>query len=168
MMATGSTRMVDAGWRRFCDACRTEHFPRVDPVAIMLPVLGERCLLGRQAAWPAGFWSCLAGYVEPGETIEQAAARETFEEAGVRCSGRAAYLFCQPWPFPSSLMVGLILEATSADIVVDASEIEAARWFSRDEAAAMLAGALPGVFAPPLLAVAHHILRAWLDGAAPA
>jgi NAD+ diphosphatase len=158
------TTVEEAGWKRKCDDCGAEHFPRVDPVAIMLAVVGDKCLLGRQAAWRPGFWSALAGFVEPGETIEQAAARELFEEAGVTAKGPARYLFGQPWPFPSSLMIGLILEAESEDLKVDTSELETARWFTRDEAAAMMAGTHPEFFAPPHIAVAHHIVKAWLEG----
>ncbi len=154
---------TEAGWKRVCPDCETEHFPRIDPVAIMLVVKDDKCLLGRQASWPAGMWSCLAGFVEPGESIEQAAARETYEEAGVRASGRAEYLFCQPWPFPSSLMIGLIVEAASDDITIDPHELETARWFSRDELAAIMAGEHPEVMRPRPIAVAHHVMQAWLD-----
>lgn len=161
------TTIEEAGWKRKCADCGVEHFPRVDPVAIMLAVKsdpgGDKCLMGRQAAWRPGFWSCLAGFVEPGETIEQAAARELFEEAGVRCSAPAEYLFCQPWPFLSSLMIGLILEAESEEITVDTSEIETARWFTREEARAMLAGQHPDAFAPPRFAIAHHVLKTWAE-----
>jgi NAD+ diphosphatase len=157
------SKIVEAGWKRLCDDCGAEHFPRVDPVAIMLAVRGDKCLMGRGKTWRPGFWSCLAGFVEPGETIEQAAAREVFEEAGVRCSGRAEYLFCQPWPFPNSLMVGLILEADGEDLTIDENEIETARWFTRDEAKAMMAGTHPDAFAPMRFAIAHHVLKAWLD-----
>jgi NAD+ diphosphatase len=157
------TQVQEAGWKRKCEDCGAEHFPRVDPVAIMLAVRDDKCLLGRQKAWRPGFWSCLAGFVEPGETIEQAAAREIFEEAGVRCSAPADYLFCQPWPFPSSLMIGLILGAESEEIVIDGSELETARWFSREETAAMMAGRHPEAFAPPRFAIAHHVIKAWLD-----
>lgn len=157
------TTILEAGWKRKCDDCGTEHFPRVDPVAIMLAVRGDKCLLGRQKAWRPGFWSCLAGFVEPGETLEQAAAREIFEEAGVRCTTSADYLFCQPWPFPSSLMVGLILEADEGEIKVDDSELETARWFTRAETASMMAGTNPEAFAPPRFAIAHHVIKAWLD-----
>jgi NAD+ diphosphatase len=157
------SKIEDAGWKRKCEDCGAEHFPRVDPVAIMLAVRGDKCLLGRQKAWRPGFWSCLAGFVEPGETIEQAAAREIFEEAGVRCSAPAEYLFCQPWPFPSSLMIGLILQAESEEITVDTSELETARWFTREEARAMLAGTHPEVFPPMRFAIAHHVLKAWAE-----
>ncbi len=157
------TTVDEAGWKRKCSDCGREHFPRTDPVAIMLAVRDDKCLLGRQAAWRPGFWSCLAGFVEPGETLEQAAAREIFEEAGIRCSTRADYLFCQPWPFPSSLMVGLILEADGDEITVDTTELETARWFTREETASMMAGTNPEAFAPPRFAIAHHVIKAWLD-----
>lgn len=157
------TKIEEAGWKRKCDDCGIEHFPRVDPVAIMLAVRGDKCLMGRQAAWRPGFWSCLAGFVEPGETIEQAAARELFEEAGVRCTRPAEYLFCQPWPFLSSLMIGLILDADGEEIVIDSTELETARWFTRAEARAMLAGEHAEAFAPPSFAIAHHVLKAWVE-----
>src|SRR5690606_1577106 len=113
--------------------------------------------------WRAGFWSCLSGFVEPGETFEQAAARELFEEAGVRCTRPAEYLFCQPWPFLYSLMIGLILEADGEEIVIDPFELESARWFTRAGARAMLAGQQAEAFAPPRLAVAHHLLKTWVE-----
>jgi NAD+ diphosphatase len=157
------TKIVEAGWKRLCDDCGAEHFPRVDPVAIMLAVHGDKCLMGRGKTWRPGFWSCLAGFVEPGETIEQAAAREIFEEAGVRCSAPADYLFCQPWPFPNSLMIGLILQADDDKLTIDENELETARWFTRDEAKAMMAGTHPEAHAPMHFAIAHHVLKAWLD-----
>ena len=157
------TKIVEAGWKRVCDDCGAEHFPRVDPVAIMLAVHGDKCLMGRGKTWRPGFWSCLAGFVEPGETIEQAAAREIFEEAGVRCSAPADYLFCQPWPFPNSLMIGLILQADDDKLTIDENELETARWFTRDEAKAMMAGTHPEAHAPMHFAIAHHVLKAWLD-----
>ena len=156
-------KSAEAGWKHVCSDCGTDSFPRIDPVAIMLVVKDDKCLLGRQAAWPAGMWSCLAGFVEPGESIEQAAARETLEEAGILTTGRAEYLFCQPWPFPSSLMIGLIVEAATDEITVDPAELETARWFSRDELAAIMAGEHPEVVRPRPIAVAHHVMQAWLD-----
>jgi NAD+ diphosphatase len=158
-----ATRVVQAGWKRDCSACKTEHFPRTDPVAIMLAVQGDRCLLGRSGRFAPTMWSCLAGFVEPGEAIEDAVRRETLEEAGIRC-GRVRYLFSQPWPFPTSLMIGCHAEALDSDIVVDRSELEDARWFSRDEAVAMLLRRHPdGLTTPPPVAIAHHIIRAWLE-----
>lgn len=151
-----------AGWKRICTACKAEHFPRTDPVAIMLAVKDNKCLLGRQAMWPPGFFSCLAGFTEPGETVEQAAARELKEEAGIEADWESAeYLFAQPWPFPSSLMVGLILTATSSEIIVDKTELEEARWFTREEARQIIAGTHNDVYAPPGMAIAHHILKVW-------
>ena len=155
---------AEAGWKRTCPSCQTEHFPRTDPVAIMLAVKGDKCLLGRQSMWPPGFYSCLAGFVEPGETVEQAAARELYEEAGITASWETAeYLFAQPWPFPSSLMVGLILQAETEDITIDEKEIEEARWFTRAEARAIIAGEHDSLYAPPEMAIAHHILKAWAE-----
>ncbi|MAN44922.1 MAG: NAD(+) diphosphatase [Alphaproteobacteria bacterium] len=158
------TALVEAGWKRECPACGTEHFPRTDPVAIMLAVKGDKCLVGRQANWPAGFVSCLAGFCEPGETIEQAAAREILEEAGIRCDpARAEYIACQPWPFPSSLMVGLILEAETEDVTVDEKELESAEWISREDLKKMLAGAHERFYCPPKTAIAHHLLKEWAE-----
>jgi NAD+ diphosphatase len=157
------TRMMQSGWKRECAACKTEHFPRTDPVAIMLAVKDDQCLLGRSGRFAPTMWSCLAGFVEPGEAIEDAVRRETLEEAGIRC-GRINYLFSQPWPFPTSLMIGCHAEALNTDIVVDRSELEDARWFSRDEATAMLLRRHPeGLTTPPTVAIAHHIIRAWVE-----
>ncbi len=154
--------VTEAGWKRVCTNCEAEHFPRTDPVAIMLATHGDKCLLGRQAAWPAGFWSALAGFVEPGETIEQAAARELEEEAGVRADPAGAeYLFCQPWPFPSSLMIGIIIETDTVEISTEQDELEAARWITREEARQVLAGTHPDIYCPPDMAIAHHILKVW-------
>jgi NAD+ diphosphatase len=156
------THVANAGWRRECPQCKAEHFPRTDPVAIMLAVKGDKCLLGRQARFVANSWSCLAGFIEPGESIEEAARRETLEEAGIRC-GRVRFR-SQPWPFPSSLMIGCHAEALTDDIVIDRNELEDARWFSRDEAATMLARTHPqGLITPPPVAIAHHIIRAWVE-----
>ncbi len=156
------TLISEAGWKRICPSCSREHFPRTDPVAIMLAVHEDKCLLGRQSNWPEGFLSCLAGFCEPGETIEQAASRELREEAGIMADpGSAQYLACQPWPFPSSLMVGLILQAETTDITVDKTELQTALWISRADARKMLAGKHKNYFCPPPLAIAHHILKAW-------
>jgi NAD+ diphosphatase len=157
------SQLVCGGWKRECAACKAEHFPRTDPVAIMLAIDGDRCLLGRQARFVPNMWSCLAGFVEPGESIEDAVRRETREEAGITC-GRVAYLASQPWPFPMNLMIGCYAEAISSEIVVDRSELEDARWFGRDEVAAMLTRRHPDRLAtPPPVAIAHHIIRGWLE-----
>jgi len=159
-----ASNVVDAGWKRHCPACQTEHFPRTDPVVIMLAIAGERCLLGRSGRFAKSMWSCLAGFVEPGEAIEDAVRRETMEEAGIRC-GRVTYFRSQPWPFPMSLMIGCHAEALNHDIVVDKSELEDARWFSREEVTLMLLRQHPdGLGTPPPVAIAHHIIRAWVEG----
>jgi NAD+ diphosphatase len=155
--------VADAGWKRICPACGAQHFPRTDPVAIMLAAQGERCLLGRQAIWPKGMWSALAGFIEPGETIEEGCARELMEEAGVEAVS-VRYHSTQPWPYPSSLMIGLIAEVAAGDAAPNDSELEAVRWFTREEARDLLAGKLDGVFAPPRLAIAHQLIKAWTEG----
>lgn len=157
------TQAVHAGWRRDCATCKALHFPRTDPVVIMLAVDGERCLLGRSPRFVPTMWSCLAGFVEPGEAIEDAVRRETREEAGIAC-GRVVYFGSQPWPFPSSLMIGCHAQALTRDIVVDRAELEDARWFSRSEVATMLMRKhADGLTTPPPVAIAHHIIRAWLE-----
>jgi NAD+ diphosphatase len=158
-----ASNAVDAGWKRFCPSCKAEHFPRTDPVVIMLIVDGERCLLGRSPRFAPTMWSCLAGFIEPGESFEDAVKRETREEAGIIC-GRVKYYRSQPWPFPTSLMIGCHAEALSHDVVVDRTELEDARWFSKDECVAMLLRNHPdGLTMPPPVAIAHHIVRSWVE-----
>ena len=155
--------LVEAGWRRDCPACKATHFPRTDPVVIMLAINGDRCLLGRQTRFVKGMWSCLAGFVEPGETIEEAVRRETREEAGITC-GRVRYFATQPWPFPMSLMIGCHAEARTTDIAIDRTELEDARWFDREEAAQMLLRRHPvKLGTPPPVAIAYHIIRAFVE-----
>jgi NAD+ diphosphatase len=158
-----ATRMTEGGWRRDCPSCQAVHFPRTDPVVIMLAVAGERCVLGRSHRFQPGMWSCLAGFVEPGETIEDAVRRETREEAGIVC-GRVTYFASQPWPFPTSLMIGCCAQTASRELAIDRTELADARWFERGEVALMLVGQHPqGFTAPTPMAIAHHILRAWVD-----
>jgi NAD+ diphosphatase len=157
------TRVVQGGWRRDCPSCKAEHFPRTDPVVIMLAIAGDRCVLGRSPRFAPTMWSALAGFAEPGETIEEAVRREVREEAGIRC-GKVTYAMSQPWPFPSSLMIGCHAQALSDTIVIDRSEIEDARWFSRDELALMLNRRHPdGLTTPPPVAIAHHLIRSFVE-----
>lgn len=157
------TEMRAGGYKRFCPGCKAEHFPRTDPVAIMLAVTPERCLLGRSPHFPPGVYSALAGFIEPGETIENAVRRETFEEAGIRL-GRVAYHASQPWPFPYSLMIGCFGEALNEDISPDLAELEDVAWFSRAEVKDIIAGrSLAGITVPPQTAIASHLIRAWAE-----
>jgi NAD+ diphosphatase len=158
-----ATTPTQAGWRRDCPNCKAEHFPRTDPVVIMLPVAGDRCVLGRSPRFPQTMWSCLAGFCEPGESLEEAVRREVAEEVGIAC-GEVRYFASQPWPFPSSLMIGCHAEAVSETIVIDKDEIEEARWFDRAELKLMLARQHPqGLTTPPPLAIAHHIIRSFIE-----
>ncbi|MEM6931172.1 MAG: NAD(+) diphosphatase [Myxococcota bacterium] len=152
---------VSGGWKRRCPACGKEHFPRVEPVVIALVTHGDAVLLGRGPWWPEGFFSCLAGFVEPGETMGDATRREVLEEAGVEVDD-VTYVFGQPWPFPASLMLGVQAEARSRDVTVDGVELAEARWFERDEVVAMLAGKHPDVMSPFPIAVAYHLLKHWV------
>ena len=160
-----ATVVTLGGYRRDCPLCGAEHFPRTDPVVIMITIhdgpLGERALLGRQRQFMPGMYSALAGFMEPGETIEDAVRRETLEESGITI-GRVAYHASQPWPFPMSLMIGCHAEALSEEIRRDDAELEDCRWFSRDEARAILAGThSDGLRAPNSIAIAHRLLSAW-------
>jgi NAD+ diphosphatase len=155
------TTLQDAGYRRLCDGCGTEHFPRTDPVVIMLAVRGDRALLGRQPRFPPRMYSALAGFVEPGESIEEAVAREVYEEAGIRV-GAVRYHSTQPWPFPSSLMIGCIAEADSEEITIDGNELEEARWFEREQLRDVVEGrGGRRLLLPPPLAIAHQLIRWW-------
>jgi NAD+ diphosphatase len=163
------TALAKGGWQRNCDneACRAEHFPRVDPVTIMLVEHEGRILLGRQPRFPAQFFSALAGFVEPGESIEEAVAREVHEEAGVRVRD-VSYIVSQPWPFPSTLMIGCHSFADDPELTIDRTELDDARWFTRAEVeeamAALATGGTGKAFsAPAAHAVAHSLLRWWVE-----
>lgn len=163
----GPTRLAKGGWQRNCDACQAEHFPRVDPVTIMLVQHEDNLLLGRQPRFPAGNFSALAGFVEPGETIEEAVAREVFEEAGVRARD-ITYVMSQPWPFPSSLMIGCLAHTDDPALTIDTNELDDARWFTRAEVEEAMQAAKSGgrgeaFGAPPRFAVAHHLLNWWVE-----
>ena len=152
------------GWSRACGSCGAEHYPRVDPVVIMLAEHDGRLLLGRQPQYPPGRYSALAGFVEPGESIEAAVARELLEEAGITVED-VHYLTSQPWPFPNSLMIGAWARATGDSLRIDANELDDARWFSRDEVVAALGNDPAASFqAPPRSAIARTLLELWVDG----
>ncbi|WP_287940392.1 NAD(+) diphosphatase [Sphingopyxis sp.] len=155
------TELFRGGWGRRCASCGAEHFPRVDPVVIMLAEYDGRVLLGRQPGFPPGFFSALAGFVEPGESLEEAVARELFEEAGIAVSN-VSYVASQPWPFPSSLMIGCRAVARDPALTIDTTELEAAMWVDRAEVRAALAGDMGASFmAPPPLAIARYLLEDW-------
>jgi NAD+ diphosphatase len=158
-----ASQMRAGGYRRHCPACGTDHFPRTDPVVIMLTATRKKCLLGRSPHFAPGMYSALAGFIEPGETIENAVRRETLEEAGVRL-GRVVYHASQPWPFPYSLMIGCFGEPLNEDIQADLGELEDCRWFFRAEVRQMLEHTHPaGLMTPPKGAIAHHLIRAWVE-----
>ncbi|UUL81813.1 NAD(+) diphosphatase [Sphingomonas qomolangmaensis] len=157
------TASIKGGWARSCPECGAQHFPRTDPVVIMLTECRGRVLLARGSGWPAGRYSGLAGFVEPGESIEEAVARETLEEAGVRVRD-VRYVASQPWPFPSSLMIACTAVADDDSLTLDRAELEDAFWATRDEVAAAMAGVEGARFvAPPRYAIAHTLLEAWLE-----
>ncbi|MEM9013594.1 MAG: NAD(+) diphosphatase [Pseudomonadota bacterium] len=155
-------RFDKSGAKSVCNTCETAHFPRTEPVAIVLVLHGDACLLGRGANFPPGFMSALAGFVEAAETPEEAAKREIFEEAGVRLSD-IQYQFSQPWPFPASLMMGFFATAEERALVLDTTEIVEARWFEHGQISAMLDGETTDIFLPPPFTIAHQLLRRWIE-----
>lgn len=159
-----ATAPAKGGWQRDCPACKAQHFPRVDPVAIMLVECDGKVLLGRQSRFPPNSFSALAGFIEPGETIEEGVAREVLEEAGVRVRA-VRYIASQPWPFPSQLMIGCIGFADSLELRIDKTEIEDARWFTRADVAEALAKGRESTsfLPPPPQAIAYHLLQWWLE-----
>ena len=158
------TKVMDAGYRRLCGKCNAEHFPRVDPVVIMLATEGEACLVGRGKQFPPGMFSALAGFVEPGETIEEAVRRELMEEAAVKV-GEVTYYATQPWPFPSSLMIGCFAKAANRDATADDNELAEVRWIERSVARELIDGKqLHGLRVPPPIAIAHHLIKTWALG----
>lgn len=161
----GHTKMINGGAKRQCKQCEAEHFPRSDPVAIVLAIHEKSCLLGRGPHFPPGFLSALAGYIEAAETPEEAAKRELFEEAGVTLTD-IRYQFSQPWPFPSSLMMGFIAGAENRELNLDKDEIEEARWVELDDIHALLNGEERlGVHLPPEFTIARQLIERWADDA---
>jgi len=156
-----SSDMTQSGWQRTCPSCGASHFPRTDPVVIMLITHGNNILLGRSHPWPQGMYSCLAGFVEPGETLESAVRREVFEETNIRV-GDVKYIASQPWAFPNSLMIGCHGEALSQDIKIDPVEIEDALWLSRSQLLEVFAGNDTRIFPARPGSIAHYLIRNWL------
>lgn len=155
----GSEARPDAGGNvRVCvnDVCGRQIFPRVDPAIIVLVEHGDRCLLGRQASWPEGRYSTIAGFVEPGESLEDAVRREVYEETNILV-GKVDYHSSQPWPFPSSLMLGFVAEATSTNIELNDGELEDARWFTRDQ---LLSGELK---LPFRISISRRLVDHWIN-----
>jgi NAD+ diphosphatase len=158
------TQMMDAGYRRLCGKCKAEHFPRVDPVVIMLAIHDDACLVGRGKQFPSGMFSALAGFVEPGETIEEAVRRELMEEASVTVT-EVTYHATQPWPFPSSLMIGCFAKAVNREVKADETELAEVRWIERSLARELIEGKrVKGLGVPPPIAIAHHLIKAWALG----
>jgi NAD+ diphosphatase len=158
------TAPADSGYRRDCPQCSAQHFPRTDPVVIMLPLLGEECLIGRNARFPGDLYSAFAGFIEPGETMEEAVARELKEEVSLEITS-VRYHASQPWPFPSSLMLGCYAQAATKDFRIDAHEIEEARWMTKEEARARLADQIDdGIKMPTSIAIARLLITDWVQG----
>ncbi|MEZ4503685.1 MAG: NAD(+) diphosphatase [Dehalococcoidia bacterium] len=157
-----ATEPIEGGARRNCTGCGAKHYPRVDPSIIVVVEHEGRTLLGRRATAPPGRRSCLAGFIEPGESIEEAVVREVFEETGVRV-GEVRYVTSQPWPFPSTLMIGCRAVATTSEVAVDGVEIADASWFDRAEVLAALEGRSETLLLPAPLAIAHHLIRGWAE-----
>ena len=159
------TQPREAGSMRKCDACGAEHFPRTDPVVIMVAWRGDRCILGRQRAWAPNFYSTLAGFIDQGETIEEAVRREVKEEVGLEVD-EVVYRRSQPWPFPSSLMIGCFARVTGESETVDPMELDGARWFTREEIRRAVLDPNPekhGYGIPGPIAIAHHIIKDWSE-----
>ena len=152
----------EGGIKRTCPSCETEHFPRVNPVVIMLILSGDKVLLGRGAGWPDGAMSALAGFISPGESMEEAVARETFEEVGIKIKN-PCYIFSQPWPWPSQLMMGVICDAESEELTINKDELEDAKWFTREDVQAVYNKTGEAFLRLPRFTIAHHLLRYWLE-----
>jgi NAD+ diphosphatase len=158
-----ATHFADGGYRRQCPNCGADHFPRTDPVVIMLPIFENECLVGRNLRFPPQLFSAFAGFVEPGESMEEAVRRELSEEVNLKV-GTVSYYATQPWPFPSSLMLGCYAQALSRDFQIDGHEIEAARWLTKDEVRARLANKIEDEMKLPVtIAIAHHLIRDWAN-----
>jgi len=156
------SQLTKAGYERKCDTCGAHHFPRTDPVVIMLVRRGDKALVGRGKGWPEGHYSALAGYMEHGENMEEAAAREIFEEVGLKAT-TVTYKASQPWPWPSTLMIGAEAWVEEGDLKIDESEIEDAVWITKDDVRASIKGEHPYHLLPPPFAIAHNLIKSWIE-----
>ncbi len=158
------TTVKEGGSMRKCESCGQDHFPRTDPAVIMLVWRGDRCVLGRQKVWVPGSYSTLAGFVDQGETIEEAVRREVMEEVGLEVDD-VRYHASQPWPFPMNLMIGCFAHATSDELTIDPDELDTARWFSLDEVRRAIEAPDPslGFSVPGRIAIAHHLIKDWVE-----
>jgi len=158
-----ATAIMDAGYRRHCPRCEADHFPRTDPAVIMLATYSDECLLARNVKWAPEFYSTLAGFVEPGESIEEAVRRESMEEAGLKI-GKVRYFASQPWPFPASLMIGCYADCESKALMIDLNEIADALWVDKKTALDWIEGRLEGRRGPMSVAIAYHLIKTWAEG----
>ncbi|SDD78838.1 NAD(+) diphosphatase [Kordiimonas lacus] len=156
------SEMIKAGYERECPACKAHHFPRTDPVVIMLVRCGDKALVGRGKGWPEGNFSALAGYMEPGESMEEAVAREVFEEVGLKTT-HVRYVASQPWPWPSTLMIGVEAWVEDGEITLQEAEIAEALWITKDDVRASMKGESPYRLVPPPFAIAHNLVKNWMD-----
>ena len=156
------SRTANGGISRHCNSCGTDHFPRVNPVVIMLVIKGDKCLMGRSPDWPEHAYSALAGFVSPGESLSEACIREVFEEVGIKVEN-PVFKCSQPWPYPSQLMMGVFAEAKTSKITLDKNELSDAQWFSKEQVKAAFAREGHDFIPPPPFTIAHHLLKAWLD-----
>ena len=161
-MCGNQSQPKNGGVTRQCPSCGTDHFPRVNPVVIMLVQKGDKCLLGRSPDWPEGAYSCLAGFVSSGETMEEACVREVLEEVGITVHN-PQYQFSQPWPYPGQMMMGLFCDAKNSKITLDTKEVIDAKWFSKDVVRGVFDGANDSFYCPPPFTIAHHLIQKWLD-----
>ncbi|MBL4870273.1 MAG: NAD(+) diphosphatase [Robiginitomaculum sp.] len=161
-MCGHQSNVASGGVTRKCPSCATDHFPRVNPVVIMLVTHGDKCLLGRSPEWPEGAFSCLAGFVSSGETPEEACIREVYEEVGVAVTN-PKYQFSQPWPYPGQLMMGLFCEAKSTELTLDTKEITEAHWYDKETVRGVFDGTNEAFYCPPPFTIAHWLIQHWLD-----
>jgi len=156
------SQLVKAGYERLCPSCGAHHFPRTDPVVIMLALHGDKALVGRGPDWPENHFSALAGFMEPGESMEEAVARELHEETGLHTT-KVKYNASQPWPWPSSLMIGATAWVDDTKLTLDTTEVAEAIWITKDDVRASIEGIHPYRLLPPSFAIAHNLIKTWIE-----